>query len=80
MAHVTLKGFFRTEADPAQLEARLRPALHGRPAVTLHNAGAVALGPETIVLDVDGDPGGGRHRALHDLHPAAFTLPLRAPE
>jgi 2'-5' RNA ligase len=72
MPHVTLKGFFRSEADPAELEARLRPALHGRPPVTLHNAGAVALGPDTIALDVDADPGGGRNRALHDLHVAVF--------
>ncbi len=43
MPHVTLKGFFRTEAEPAELEARLRSALDGRPAVTLHNAGAVPL-------------------------------------
>jgi len=72
MPHVTLKGFFRTEAEPAELEARLRPALQGRPAVTLHNAGAVALGPETIALDVDSDPGGGRNRALYALHMAVF--------
>jgi 2'-5' RNA ligase len=72
MPHVTLKGFFRTEAEPAELEARLRPVLHGRTAVTLHNAGPVALGPETIALDVDGDPGGGRNRALHALHLAVF--------
>jgi 2'-5' RNA ligase len=72
MPHVTLKGFFRTEAEPAELEARLRPALHGRPPVTLHNAGAVALGPETVALDVDADPDGGRNRALHALHVAVF--------
>jgi 2'-5' RNA ligase len=72
MPHVTLKGFFRTEAQPAELEARLGPALHGRPPVTLNNAGAVGLGPETIALDVDADPGGGRNHALHALHEAAF--------
>jgi 2'-5' RNA ligase len=72
MPHVTLKGFFRTEAEPAELEARLAPALDRRPPVTLHNAGAVALGPETIALDVDADPRGGRNDALHALHEAVF--------
>jgi hypothetical protein len=81
MPHVTLKGFFRTAARPAELEARLRAALRGRPAVTLYNAGPVALGPGTVALDVDRDPGGGRNGALRALHLAAFDAmaPLVAP-
>ena len=74
MPHVTLKGFFRTGAEPAELETRLRTALRGRPAVTLHNAGPVALGPDTVALDVDKDPAGGRNGALRALHVAVFDV------
>ena len=82
MPHVTLKGFFRTEAEPAELEARLRSALDGRPAVMLHNAGAVPLGREAIALDVDRDPAGGRNEALHALHATVLEAvrPCVAPD
>ena len=72
MPHVTLKGFFRTEAAPAELERRVAAALAGRGAVTLHQAGVVVLGRVAVVLDVHGDGAGGRNDALHALHEAVL--------
>jgi 2'-5' RNA ligase len=80
MPHVTLKGFFRTDADAATLQRRVEEALAGREAVALHDAGVTAFATDAIVLDVDGDRAGRRNEPLHALHEAAFaaTAPLVA--
>jgi 2'-5' RNA ligase len=82
MPHVTLKGFFRTEADSATLQRRVEGALADRDAVVLHDAGVTAFATDAILLDVDGNGAGRRNEPLHALHEAAFaaTAPLVAPD
>jgi len=82
MPHVTLKGFFLSDADPTTVRQRVEQELAGRDAVVLHNAGVTAFAADAIVLDVDGDGAGRRNEPLHALHEAAFaaTAPLVAPD
>jgi 2'-5' RNA ligase len=82
MPHVTLKGFFRTEATPSGLEDRVAAALAGHAPVALHQAGVTAFATDAVVLDVDGDGAGARNAALHALHVAVLdaTAPLVIPD
>lgn len=82
MPHVTLKGFFRTAAAPADLERLVATAVAGRPPITLHQAGVAAFGTDAVVLDVDGNGTGERNAALHALHVAVLdaTAPLATPD
>lgn len=82
MPHVTLKGFFRTEATPAELERRVAAAVAGHGAIALLQAGVTAFATDAIVLDVDANGTGGRNEALHALHEAVFgaALPVVAPD
>jgi hypothetical protein len=73
--HATLKGFFPSTVNTAQLRARLNPTLAGRPAFTVFNRG-VAFGHDGIVLDIHRSPTGAPNTALQELHEAALEALL----
>jgi 2'-5' RNA ligase len=79
--HVTLKGFFLTDATTTELRLRLVEALSACRRVVLHNAGVKTFATDAIVLDVDKDDTGQRNRSLHVLHEAAFdaVAPIVSP-
>lgn len=74
--HATLKGFFRSTLNTAQLRARLTTVLTGRPAFTVFNHGVLAFGHDGIVLDIHRTPTGAPNTALRELHEAALAALL----
>jgi hypothetical protein len=78
MPHVTLKGFFRSDASLETIVARLVAALAGRAAFPVWNGGVVPYLKSAIVLDVHRDEQRNTNAPLQRLHEAAFdaVLPL----
>jgi len=81
MPHATLKGFFRSEATPAEMVARLDPVLAAHAPFPAASAGVAPLGPGGIVFGIQHLAGGQINQALRTLHEEtiAALLPLVHP-
>ena len=82
MPHATIKGFFRTDAAPAELIDRLDRALAGQTAFPVWNHRAVPYLRHAIVLDFQGDAKRELNQPLQALHEAALLalLPIVHPD
>ncbi len=82
MPHATVKGFFRSDAPPAEMVTRLDAALEGQAAFPVTNRGPIRYGPTSIVLDVHHDESGERNEPFQALHEAVLRalLPLVRPD
>lgn|GEM_PF-516679 len=78
MPHATVKGFFRSDAAPAEMVACLDHALTGLQAFPVTNRGPIRYGPTSIVLDIHHEESGERNDPLQALHEAVLgaLLPL----
>lgn len=73
MPHATIKGFFRSDASQAELEAGCARAVAGRTAFTVYNQGVVAFGTSGIALRIQRLPSGAPNEPLQALHEAAYA-------
>lgn len=73
MPHGTIKGFFRSDASPEEMVARLDPALATVEPFPVYNGGVVAYRDLAIVLDIHHTPDGERNEPLQALHETAFA-------
>lgn len=82
MPHATIKGFFRSDATIAELNAVLDAVMAGRISFPVFNGGPVPFGERSIVLDAQHDETGATNAPLQQLHEAAYAalLPLVRPE
>lgn len=82
MPHATLKGFFRSAADPAIMIAQLDQSMAGWRPFTAYNNGVTGFGPRSIVIGIKMLPDGTPNRAIYELHERAWTAlePLVAPD
>lgn len=71
MPHATLKGFFRSDARPETIMARLDAAMAGWQPFTVYNNGVGPFGPSSIVI-------GLRERADGSPNPHLYELQERA--
>jgi 2'-5' RNA ligase len=82
MPHATIKGFFRSQADPEEMVSRLTSTLADLRSFSVSNAGVVPFGQSAIVLNIGQTPEGDKNAALQALHEAALAalLPLVSPD
>lgn len=73
MPHATLKGFFRSDARVAEIEAAFGRALEGQKPFPVYNRGAVGWGRGSIVLDIHQLPEGEVNGPLQALHEAGWN-------
>lgn len=73
MPHATIKGFFRSDADPAEMIARLEPVVAALEPFLIYNSGVVPYQTHAIMLDVHHTAAGRRNEPLQALHEAAFA-------
>jgi 2'-5' RNA ligase len=73
MPHATIKGFFRSDASQAELEAGCARAVAGRAAFTIFNQGVVPFGTSGIALHIQRLPSGEPNGPLQALHEAAWA-------
>lgn len=73
MPHGTIKGFFRSDASPAEIVARLDPVVSGLEPFSIYNGGVVAYRDHAIVIDIHHTPDGERNEPLQALHEAAVA-------
>lgn len=72
MPHATLKGFFRSAAEPDTMIARLDRALAGWRSFPVFNNGMTRFGPRSIVVGLRCLPDGSPNLPLFDLHERAW--------
>ena len=82
MPHATVKGFFVSDAQPAQMIERLDAALDGWEAFTAYNNGVILMGATGLVVSVRDLPDGSPNPAWHALQDRAWAAlePLIAPD
>lgn len=82
MPHATLKGFFRSDAPVAEIEAAFDTAVKGHQPFAVYNRGPVGWGRGSIVMDIHHTSDGERNDALQALHEAGFNAigPLVHPD
>lgn len=82
MPHVTVKGFFRTDAAIGDIVRAVGGALAGRPPFTVVNNGPVPFGRGGVSLDVRHGDHGEPNAEMQALHEAVFTalVPLIHPD
>lgn len=73
MPHATLKGFFRSDATVAEIEAAFGKAVEGHEPFAVYNRGPVGWGRGSIVLDIHHTPDGERNEALQALHESGWN-------
>lgn len=73
MPHVTIKGFFRSDARLAAIVQAVEDALVDRPPFTVVNNGPVPFGRDGVALDVQHREHGEPNAAMQDLHAAVFA-------
>ena len=78
MPHMTIKGFFQTEAPHSEMAAKLDAAMQGHQPFPVINNGVVVLGSSIIALDVQHLGNGERNAQLDTLHQSILKefLPL----
>lgn len=82
MPHATIKGFFRSDAALAEIEAACDRATRGFAAIPVVNSGVVAFGRGGLALNVHQDEFGERNEALYRFHCSVMDQiePLIHPE
>jgi 2'-5' RNA ligase len=82
MPHATIKGFFRSAADPATMIERLDHSFADWRSFTVYNNGVHRFGPRSIVTTIRDLPDGTINQALYELQERAWTAlePLFHPE
>ena len=81
MPHVTIKGFFASDAEPAEMIARLDRSLAGLRPFTAWNGGVRAFSTTSLVISVRDLPDGTPNEGFFDAQDRAFDalLPLVRP-
>jgi hypothetical protein len=72
MPHGTIKGFFRSDASVAEIEAACDRAVAGFAAIPVVNNGVIAFGRSGLALNVHQDEFGERNEALFRFHTAVM--------
>lgn len=73
MPHATLKGFFRSDAPVAEIEAAFDRAVEGHKPFTVYNSGPVGWGRGSVVIDIQNTPDGETNAALQALHESGWN-------
>jgi 2'-5' RNA ligase len=73
MPHATLKGFFRSDAPIAEIEAAFGKAVEGHEPFAVYNRGPAGWGRGSIVMDIHHTPDGERNEALQVLYEAGWN-------
>ena len=73
MPHATLKGFFRSDASVAEIEAAFDTAIAGHEPFAVYNRGPVGWGRGSIVMDIHHTSDGERNNALQALHESGWS-------
>lgn len=78
MPHATIKGFYKSEATPQEMIARLDKTLVGFKPFLVYNGGPILMGPRGVVTSWRDLPNGERNPGLDDIQDRAFEalLPL----
>jgi hypothetical protein len=82
MPHATLKGFFRSDAPRAEIEAAFDRAVAGHEPFPVYNHGPVGWGRTSIVIDIHTMPEGQVNAPLQALHESGWDAigPLVHPD
>lgn len=76
MPHATMKGFFRSDASPDEIVARLTPVIVQHQPFTAYNNGVQAYGKGGIAIRIKGMPDGTRNESLQALHQTTLDVLL----
>lgn len=82
MPHVTIKGFYASDAEPAEMVARLDASCAGMKPFTAHNGGVIKMGPLGVVTSWRDMPDGTPNEGFFDAQDRAFDAlaPLIRPD
>ena len=73
MPHATVKGFFRSDAEPEAMIASLDATMQGWRPFVAYNNGVIRMGRAGIVISAKSMPDGSDNEAWHELQDRAWA-------